>query len=237
MELSREKRRESEIRRVVEQINSIRKKPLDLPAFLFPTSGSDLEEKYVWLNDLEKMPKITEVGEIGTTIINISSQPKVKGFMLSITQRRNLTTYFIALVWVLTGIAFYVREPWWFDVLRSGEIEIIAPITYIAIAFILSIIIFLLKGILVIQSLKITTIPSHNAVFFGRTLLFQTMSEELSLKPLDIQCQRMYNRNVYLIDQQYLGIGSARAAEVITTMLKSNSGMLTGGCEGTISLR
>jgi Holliday junction resolvase-like predicted endonuclease len=217
-ELSRENRRESEIRGVVDEINTLRKKSLVLPSFLFPTSERELEEQYVWLNEVEQMPKIIEGGEIGTTIVNLSGQPTVKGFRLSIVKIRKLTAYIIALIWVLMGIAFYGRETEFFDALWMGDVEMIyarvlTPVLYGVVALIFSIIPFILKDRLVIRSLKVTTMPSHNAVFVGRTLSFPTISEELPLNPLDVQSQQMYNRNVYLIDQQYLGLAKDYVVE------------------------
>jgi sporulation protein YlmC with PRC-barrel domain len=87
----------------------------------------------------------------------------------------------------------------------NGNIEIATLLGYYLPALILSMGIFFFKGILVIKSSRITTLLSLNAVFLRRSLFFQTMSEESSLKPLDILFQRMYGLDVYLIDSQYLG--------------------------------
>jgi hypothetical protein len=69
IELSRERRIYDAIRKVVEQISSLHKKYIELSPFLFPVSEGDLDEKYVWLSDLDKMPKSIDNGEVKNVIV------------------------------------------------------------------------------------------------------------------------------------------------------------------------
>ena len=92
-------RRYEDIRRVVGQIDSLRMQQIELPPFLFPTE--DLEGKYIWLKDLEKMPKISKEGTVDDIIVNMGGQPQLLGFKISKQNTFPLTPFIILILWIM----------------------------------------------------------------------------------------------------------------------------------------
>lgn len=108
-ELSKENRRQVDIRRVVKQINGLRIQKIELPSYLMPASEQDLEEKYIWLSGIDKMPKISEEGTVQNIIVHIGNIPHVKGFKISKELKTELWIAAVLLTWAVSIAAIWQR--------------------------------------------------------------------------------------------------------------------------------
>jgi hypothetical protein len=202
-ELSREKRRYEDIRRVTEHINSLRIKQIELPPFLFPTM--DIEEKYLWLKDLEKMPKITQEGSVDDIIINIGGPPQVRGFKISKENKLQLAPIILIILWVINVLLFYSQHPWISSLWANYDMfYVVLFFQYIIIPLILSLIIIFYRNRLVLKSIQIINRSildieiRDNVMHFIRASTFNDESG-------DHPSKKLYDLNVFLVDKRYLG--------------------------------
>lgn len=202
--LSREKRRYEEIKKIVEQINSLRIHKIELPPFLFPTTERDLEEKYIWLKDLESMPKISDEGSISETIVNLGGQPSVRGFKISSERKFPIAPFIAIISLILSYVLLYYREPWVFSPAQNIW-YIITPLEYFLPSLILSIIVIYFRKRLVYTHIKIINRIFFDAEIGENVLYFPRVSKPFVDAHWDLPSQKMYELDVILVDKTHLG--------------------------------
>jgi len=188
-ELSREKRRVNDIRKVVGQIDDLRVQHIELPPYLFPTKEGDLEKRYVWLSDVEKMPKIVDEGSITDIVVNIGGRPLVRGFKNLIEEENDITIYVI--LFLLMGIigTYYL----WY----------IYSILFIIIS---GTIVYLYREKLVTTSSKTINIPAADARLVSDLgLLFQTTTQPFEDGLMDYSFSDLMNLDMMLVDNTPVG--------------------------------
>ena len=210
IELSREKRRYEEIRKVVDQINSLRIQRIELPPYLFPTTEKDLEEKYIWLTDLEKTPKISEEGKITDMIVNIGGRPRIRGFKISKEKKISLAPFLALVFWIISIFLFYQR----------ARFDMIIILQYFSPSFVLSIIVIYFRNKIVHKSIQIINRSIVDAEIGTRVLYFPRTSEPFVDDPWDLQSQKMFDLDVKLIDETYLGTSIDYVVEKSTWLIR-----------------
>lgn len=187
-ELSHEKRRVKELRHVVGQIDDLRVQRIELPPYLFPTKEGDLEKKYIWLSDVEKMPKIVDDGSITDIVVNIGGRPLVRGFKNFIEEEHNFT-FWVLIFLIIVGIGAYYL----------GYI-------YLILFIIISGTVYLYREKLVTTSSKIINIPAADArLVSGLGLLFQTTTQPFEDDLMDYSFSDLMNLDMMLVDNTPIG--------------------------------
>jgi Holliday junction resolvase-like predicted endonuclease len=211
-ELSREKMRINEIQKTMDQIASLRIQRIDLPPYLYPTTESDLEEKYIWLSDLEKMPKEIEEGHLYDidVIINVGEQLYIKGFKITREVQRQLSYLLIAFIWIVSIFIMY----------QQGLLYEYASLIYLVIPIILSIIVFYFKEHIVQQVTQTINRPVIDAEIGKTSITFPRSSKPFADTPGDLSSQNLYNLDLNLIDETHLGISVNYVVEKETWTIK-----------------
>lgn len=211
-ELSREKRRINEIQKTMNQIASLRIQRIELPPYLYPTTESDLEEKYIWLSDIEKMPKELEEGHLYNidVIVNVSEQLFIKGFKMTRGVQRQLAFILIAFIWIISISVMY----------QQGLLYEYAGLIYLIIPIILSIIVFYFKEHIVQQVTQTINRPIIDAEIGKTSITFPRSSKPFTDAPGDLLSQNLYNLDLNLIDETHLGKSDNFVVEKETWTIK-----------------
>ena len=205
-ELSREKRRSGEIRRVIDQINSLRIQRIDLPPYLFPATERDLEEKYIWLSDLEKMPKRVEDGSISDIIVNLGGQPQVRGFKITKEKEYPLA---LPLILGILGLSFLL-------IFLQGPLNL----QYYLIPIILSIVVYYFRDKITHNTTQIMNRRCSDAEVGRTSIFFPRSSEPFVDDPGDISSQDLFDLDMQLVDKTNLGESIDLVVEKGTWMIR-----------------
>jgi hypothetical protein len=177
---------------------------LELPPFLFPTTGRDLEDKYIWLSEIESKPKIFEEGTIEDTIINLRSQPMVKEFKSSSFQKIYLYPIISFLLVIASLALIYYQQPWVFS--PGFDIwKVITPVQYLFPSIILIAILYNYRERVVVKIPKTINVSFADAQIGDIAIYFPIDSHPFIEDTWDIISRYIYNLNIHLIDNTYLG--------------------------------
>jgi len=191
-ELSKEKRRIGEIRRVIDQISELRVQHIELAPYFMPASESDLEEKHVWLSDIEDLPKITEEGSVQNIIVNVVGMPRVKGF--KIVKKIETKLYLPALIvmWIMSIAAIY------------NQVEIY----YLAIPLVLTGVFYYYREKMVYKTERIINRKTSDSIFEPDRILLQVASEPFVEELGDHPYPDLVGLDMSLIDDTLVGVSN-----------------------------
>lgn len=201
--LSKENRRIAEIRKVVGQINDLRVQRIELPSYLMPSSEQDLEEKYVWLSELNRMPKITGEGIVQNIIVNVGAAPFVKGFRII---KEIKTEYFwLAIIgmWLAYGASFQYLEAY-----------------HILIPVILSGLIFNYRDRLVHKTSRIINRKTSDSSIGSEVIVIPDTSEQFEDSFGDYAFPDLMGLNSVLVDKKDIGVSTDFIVERYTWKIK-----------------
>jgi hypothetical protein len=204
-ELSREKRRFEEIGRVAEQVNSLRRQQIALPPFLFPTTARDLEERYIWLHELEEMPKTCEDGTVKDIVVNLGSQPRIKGFEVTKVSKYSLAAVIALAVLGINLLAMYYFEPWLFDPRRRIDNLSLLIIPRLSPTIIVAIATVVLRRSLVYRRTSRSVRSAFETQFVNNMLYLPSGSRSLVDDPFDMSSQRLHYFGMNLVDGADIG--------------------------------
>ena len=204
-ELSREKRRYEEISKVAGQINSLRQQRIELPAFLFPTTVSDLEEKYIWLNDLENMPKICQGATVERIVMNLGAPPRVKGFEVMKKSEYSLAALIALTAIVVNILVVYYSVPWFFNPRRTPDIWNIMALSYFLPAVLVSILAWYFRRSLVYRRIRRSVTSATDSQLVSNTLYLPEAAHSVSIDSFDVSSQKLYDLRLNLVDGDELG--------------------------------
>jgi Holliday junction resolvase-like predicted endonuclease len=205
-ELSREKRRYEEISRVAGQVNSLRQQRIELPAFLFPKTQSDLEEKYLWLNDLEEMPKMCQDATIERMIVNLGPQPRVKGFEVVKKSKYSLAAMIALMVLAANILVAYYFEPWFFDLRRRPDSWNLMVLPYFLPTIIIAISAVIFRKSLVYRRTTRSVRPATDSQLVNNVLYLAEAAHSIIADPFDVSSQRLYDLRLNLANGDELGV-------------------------------
>lgn len=191
-ELSKEKRRIGEIRRVTDQINELRVQHIELAPYFMPASESDLEEKYLWLSEIENMPKITEEGSVQNIIVNVVGTPLVKGFKIVKNIETNLYLPALFVMWIISIAAIYNR----------------VEIFYLAIPLVLSGVFYYYREKMVYKTERIINRKTSDTIFESDRILLQVAPEQFVEELGGHPFPDLVGLDMCLIDDTLVGVSN-----------------------------
>jgi len=202
--LSKEKRRIAEIRKVVGQINDLRIQRIELPSYLLPFSEQDLEEKYVWLSELNRMPKITGEGIVQNIIVNVGTAPFVKGFRIIKEIKTDLSWIAIISIWIVSIWA----------ILPSMELyALVFPV-------IASGLIYLYREKLVHKTSRIVNRKTSESSIGSEVIVIPDTSEQFEDSFGDYAFSDLIGLNSVLVDKNVIGVSTDFIVERYTWKIK-----------------
>lgn len=202
--LSKEKRRITEIRKVVGKINDLRIQRIELPSYLMPSIEQDLEEKYVWLSELDRMPKITEEGIVEDIIVNVGISPFVKGFRIIKEIKTELFWATLIVMWLVYG---------WASLQKLEASTLVIPV-------ILSGLIYYYREKLVYKTTKIVNRKTLDSSIVSGLIIISETSEEFEDSFGDHKFPYLIGINSVLVDKNVIGVSTDFIVERNTWKIK-----------------
>ena len=204
-ELSREKSRYEGIGRVAGQINSLRQQRIELPAFLFPTTMSDLEEKYIWLNDLENMQKMCPNATVERIIASLGAPPRIKGFEVMKKNEYHLAVV-LALMALFVNIVFaYYSIPWFFNLRRTPDVWTLVGLAYFLPSILATILAWYFRRKLVYTRIRRSVTPATDSQLMNNVLYLPEATRSENIDSLDVSSHKLYDLRISLVDGDELG--------------------------------
>jgi hypothetical protein len=188
-ELSKEKRRSGEIRKVIDQISELRVQHIELAPYFMPASESDLEEKYILLSEIHDLPKITEEGSVENIIVNVVGTPLVRGFRIVKSIETKLYLPALVVMWLLAIAAIYYR----------------VEIFYLAIPVVLTGVFYYYRERMVYMTEQVINRKMSDAVFESDRILLQVAPEQFVDDLGDHPYPDLVDLDMCLVDDTHAG--------------------------------
>lgn len=205
-ELSKENRRQVDIRRVVKQINGLRIQKIELPLYLMPASEQDLEEKYIWLSGIDRMPKISEEGTVQNIIVHIGNVPHVKGFEISKELKTDLWIVAVLLTWAISVAAIWQRFA--------------MDYFYLIIPLIITGVIYFYREKLVYKTTRMTYRKTSDSIIGSEAIVIPVSQEEFIDTIGDYPFPYLIGLDSLLVDQRKVGVSSDFIVEKESWIIK-----------------
>jgi hypothetical protein len=191
-ELSKEKRRTGEIRRVIDQISELRVQHIELAPYFMPASESDLEEKYIWLSEMHGLPKITEEGFVQNIIVNVLGAPLVRGFRIVNKMETSLYLPSLVIMWIVSIAAIY------------NQLELY----YLVIPLALSGVFYYYREEMVYKTERIINRKTSDAIFESDRIVLQVAPEQFVDDMADYAYPDLVGLDMHLIDDTFVGVSN-----------------------------
>jgi len=165
----------------------------------------DLEERYIWLRELEEVPKTCQDGTVKGIVVNLGSQPRIKGFEVTKVSKYSFAAVIALAVLGINLLAMYYFEPWLFDPKRMMDtwnllmIPRLSP-TIIAVVFAVA-----LRRWLIYRRTSRSVRPAGDFQFVNNVIYIPDDSRSLASDPFDVLSQRLYNLRMNLVDGADIG--------------------------------